>query len=42
MDLSERDAGLRTRVMPIVQESLDNGTPAMQARAKKLLKKLKA
>jgi hypothetical protein len=37
MDLSERDAALRARVMPIVQEALEFGTPAMQARARKLL-----
>jgi hypothetical protein len=37
MDLSERDEGLRGRVMPIVRESLEGGTPAMRARARKLL-----
>ena len=37
MDLSEDDAALRMRVMPIVQEALEHGTPAMQARARKLL-----
>ena len=37
MDLSEGDAGLRARVMPIVWEFLENGTPAMRARARKLL-----
>jgi hypothetical protein len=42
MDLSEQDADLRARVMPIVREFLENGTPAMQARAKRLLKMLKA
>jgi hypothetical protein len=37
MDLSESDAGLRARVLPIVREALEGGTPAMQARARKLL-----
>ena len=37
MDLSEGDAGLRARVMPIVREALEGGTPAMRARARKLL-----
>jgi len=40
MDLSEQDANLRARVRPIVREFLDNGTPAMRARATKLLKKM--
>src|SRR5580698_7934391 len=38
MDLSEDDAALRARIVPIVREALDHGTPAMQARAKRLLK----
>jgi hypothetical protein len=37
MDLSEQDAALRARVMPIVLEFVENGTPAMRARARKLL-----
>jgi len=37
MDLSEEDDKLRARVMPIVRESLEGGTPAMRARARKLL-----
>jgi hypothetical protein len=37
MDLSGDDAGLRARVRPIVEESLVSGTPAMKARARKLL-----
>jgi hypothetical protein len=37
MDLSEGDAGLRARVLPLVRESLEGGTPAMRARARKLL-----
>ena len=37
MDLSEQDAALRVRVMPIVLEFVENGTPAMRARARKLL-----
>jgi hypothetical protein len=40
MDLSEDDAKLRARIMPIVREFLENGTPAMRARAKRLLPKL--
>jgi hypothetical protein len=37
MDLSVGDEGLRARVMPIVVESLEGGTPAMRARARRLL-----
>ena len=37
MDLSEGDVGLRARVVPFVRESLEGGTPAMRARARKLL-----
>jgi hypothetical protein len=37
MDLSEQDAKLRGRVMPVVREFLENGTPAMKARARRLL-----
>jgi hypothetical protein len=37
MDLSEKDAVLRSRIMPIVRESIENGTHAMRARARKLL-----
>ena len=38
MDLSESDATLRSRVLPILREALEHGTPAMKARAKLLLK----
>jgi hypothetical protein len=38
MDLSANDADLRRRVRPIVEEFVENGTPAMRARARKLLK----
>jgi hypothetical protein len=38
MDLSEQDAELRLRVKPIVYEFAELGTPAMQARARKLMK----
>jgi len=38
MDLSEGDPALRARVVPIVCEALERGTPAMKARAKRLLK----
>ncbi len=37
MDLSANDTNLRERVVPIVTESLEHGTPAMRARARKLL-----
>jgi len=37
VDLSENDATLRARVVPIVMESLESGTPAMRARARKLM-----
>jgi hypothetical protein len=37
MDLSEKDSPLRARVTPIVREALEGGTPAMRARARKLL-----
>ena len=36
-DLSESDPALRTRVLPIVHQALEHGTPAMQARARRLL-----
>jgi hypothetical protein len=37
MDLSEGDEGLRGRVMVVVRKALEGGTPAMRARARKLL-----
>lgn len=37
MDLSTSDPPLRKRVRPIVVEFIENGTPAMKARALKLL-----
>jgi hypothetical protein len=37
MDLSTQDAALRSSVMPIVLDFVENGTPAMRARAKRLL-----
>jgi hypothetical protein len=40
-DLSRNDAGLRSRVREILEESVATGTAAMRARARKLLKKLK-
>ncbi len=40
MDLSVNDAALRCRVRPIVEEFVENGTPAMKARARKLLAEL--
>jgi len=41
MDLSETDPALRARILPIVREALVDGTPAMQARAKRLLKPIR-
>jgi hypothetical protein len=41
MDLSEQDEKLRARVTPIVVEFVENGTPAMKARGRKLLKTVK-
>jgi hypothetical protein len=37
MDLSANDVALRRRVRPIVEEFVENGTPAMKARARKLM-----
>ncbi len=37
MDLSANDAALRRRVRTIMEEFMENGTPAMKARAKKLM-----
>ena len=40
MDLSISDPALRARILPILREALEHGTPAMKARAKLLLKPL--
>jgi hypothetical protein len=40
MDLSVEDSALRGRVMPVVREFLENGTPAMKARARRLIAKI--
>jgi hypothetical protein len=37
VDLSETDPALRARIQPILRDALEHGTPAMQARAKRLL-----
>jgi len=37
MDLSVADKALRARVMPVVLEFVEEGTPAMRARARRLL-----
>lgn len=37
VDLSETDPALRTRILPIVRQALEHGTPAMKARARRLL-----
>lgn len=41
-DLSQNDAELRPRMREILEESVVRGTAAMKARARKLLKELKA
>jgi hypothetical protein len=38
-DLAQNDAGLRAKVKQLLEESAQSGTPAMKARARKLLKK---
>ena len=40
MDLSEDDPALRKRALPIVHEALASGTPALKARARRLLKQV--
>lgn len=39
-DLSQKDAGLRIKVKQLLEGAVQSGTPAMKARARKLLKKL--
>jgi hypothetical protein len=39
-DMSETDAELRARVVPILQGAVRDGSPAARSRAKKLLKKI--
>ena len=41
VDFAEEDAGLRPEVMPLLWAALERGTPAMRARARKLMKKYK-
>jgi hypothetical protein len=38
-DLARNDAGLRVKVKQLLEESAQSGTPAMKARARRLLKK---
>ena len=38
-DFAEADPALRPEVMPLLWDALERGTPAMRARARKLLKK---
>jgi hypothetical protein len=40
-DIAEQDAELRTPIIEQLQELTRTGSPAMQARGKKLLEKLK-
>lgn len=41
VEFAEADASLRPAVMPLLWNALDHGTPAMRARARKLIKKYK-
>ena len=41
VDFAEADASLRPEVMPLLWDALGRGTPAMRARARKLMKKYK-
>ena len=41
VDFAEADAVLRPEVMPLLWAALERGTPAMRARARKLMKKYK-
>jgi hypothetical protein len=38
-DLARNDAGLRAKIKQLLEDALQSGTPAMRARARKLLKK---
>lgn len=38
-EFAEADPGLRPRVLPLLWQARDNGTPAMRARARKLMKR---
>ena len=40
-DLAERDAGLRPKVIKLLEEFTTTGSPAMKSRGRKLLEKLK-
>lgn len=40
-DFAEADPGLRPQVLPLLWDALENGTPAMRARARKLMRKYK-
>ncbi len=41
VDFAEADPSLRPEIMPLLWEALERGTPAMRARAHKLVKKYK-
>ena len=41
VDLSDQDLALRARIQPILRDALEHGTPAMQARAKRLLRSVR-
>ena len=40
-DLAREDRNLMSRVLPLIEELTENGTPAMRARGRKLLKQLR-
>jgi len=39
-DLAEQDAGLRSQMIPLLEELTETGSPAMRSRGRKLLEKL--
>ncbi len=41
-DFAERDASLRAEVVPLLEECTSTGTPAMQSRGRRLLKRLRS
>ncbi len=40
VDLAKVDPGIRLKVIELLHEAIRNGTPAMKARSRKLIKKL--
>lgn len=39
-ELSQRDSGLRKEIVPLINRMMKNGTPAVKARGRKLLKRI--